>query len=239
MEQDKKYKKITSDINFLMKKCYYLKEKFLGCYMSTKEILEKQAREDAINQILKTSSLRFDGTHETVFESGFTSEMNNSCFFEFDSFMLECKRSIDYIIKAIRFWLGFKDIMKKGKGTESFFKSLNPDFKENRREDCIKIIKIYPDFANFLWYEWGRWIKKLHKYRTISVHNYIPNHVHGKIKVFWNSVAQKDSPSEVTLDGIFLDGENIEDYVKKTLSDLASFDAYVYGFSGKIDSLQT
>jgi len=201
------------EIKFCLKKAEYHANRFIYEFEKTSEKLKAQFQAKAIQMIKNREDFISPRGYDLTAIHRFNGEMSNECFFEFDSYMVECKRFLDYVIKQIESSL---NLSPSGKGCESFFNNLNPNYTQSRRKSCEELFTHNPKMVSYLWSAWIKWIKDLHTYRTISVHQYIPNRVHGTVKCFWNSVQREVTPSKVSLEDLYVMNCKINTYVKST-----------------------
>ena len=108
---------------------------------------------------------------------------------------------------------------------ESFFNSLDPDFKNERLKIAQVILEKNPELAHYLFNEWKLWISKVNVYRTNTIHKYIPNRLYFTSTVIWSSVDTVNNPREPQISPIKNTKTNIEmdKHVNESHSNLTKF----------------
>lgn len=207
--------KFDNDITFVLNKCVYHRNRFLELLNTTENQIKKEFKHIAVTAMIR-EKIEFDGKSEYLAELNFEKALIEPCIYEFDSFMLECKRLVEYVIRLIAKIYGH-DAFKKGKGLEAFF---NNTMAPNKREFVVFLEKERPQLLAFWMNEWDSWIRDLNSYRTKSVHKFIPNKVLVSGKVFWNSVSEKHNPREVSLDELKL--KEVDTGIKVLVENIAS-----------------
>lgn len=189
-------KKRFKDLISILSKCKYHKEKCVENYPEFLKKMNKILSKEAII-IANESNLKIrpGGKTETKIEASYFLEVNHPFFFEFDSYMVDMKRGVEYILKLL-----YGVVLGKTKddlSVENFFKGLLET--ENYQSKLVREIKKDTAFAKFLLRSWDDWIEEVNKYRTNTVHKSIPNRFLIKSDTFWSSVTTADKPSKVII----------------------------------------
>lgn len=215
--------KLYRDFNFIYEKCIYHYKNFMKFHEAFLVDLRERMKKHFLDFLDKNKvELNLDGTKEYEAEQFVTIEINEPIFWEFDSFMLEVRRVIEFLIKI----LGLIYEREPPDSIEAFFNGL----KDNNKPSilCQKIKEEDKFLAEQLAKEWSKWIGEVNKYRTNSVHKSIPNKIPLKIKIVWNSLARIKEPTKFEIEDLRFNGKGIKIYVMETFENLKLFIGLIF-----------
>ena len=157
--------------------------------------------------------------------------------FEFDSFMIDINRLLEFLIKFLAIMLDEKEPKK----ISNFFKGFTGGI-ERPSNLCKRVMDINADFAVYLASEWNSWIKnEIRKYRTDTLHNSIQIIPEADVHVHWKGGDFPDDPTKIVVENIEFSNLSIKfkdvdilDYATKIRKNIELFYQNIFHFISEL-----